>query len=164
MKAKNSKDVARGYVLFAVTIFCAIAAGVVCVWSFFLTADREVARMEIRSRQYDATFENQISLTERVDSLYNNIALLNSGRQFNELVLKNRISTQKMSLIGSVNGVNKSDALLYVRMTEQINSVLQVKDSIGLLTGQVNQVKGDLQRCIQDNRTASRKMIFNPQN
>lgn len=165
MKAKNSRDVARGYVLFAVAMFCAILTGLGCVWSFFKTADREVARMEVRSREYDVTFARQISLTERVDSLYNNIALLNSGQRFNEIVLKNRISTQKMQLIGALEGMDKGDALLYGKMSEHINTVLQTKDSIRMVSGQVEQVKGDLQRCIQDNRTASRRMIFsNPSN
>lgn len=164
MKARNSNEVARGYVLFAVSMLFAILVGLGCVWSFFMTADREVARMELRSREYDATFSRQIALTERVDSLYNNIALLNSGRQFNEIVLKNRISTQKMDLMRTLDDINQGDALLYGKMAENINTVLQVKDSISLVSGQVQQVKGDLQRCIQDNRTAARRMIFNTQN
>lgn len=121
--------------------------------------------MEMRSQEYDVTFARQIALTERVDSLYNNIALLNSGKRFNEGVLKNRISTQKMQLIGTLESINKSNALLYSKMSDQINTVLQTKDSIRMVSGQAEQVKEDLKRCIQDNRTAARRMIFtNPSN
>lgn len=35
MKAKNSREVARGYALFAVAMFCAILTGLGCVWAFF---------------------------------------------------------------------------------------------------------------------------------
>jgi hypothetical protein len=160
MKSKNIKEIRHGYLLFAVGMCCSIAVGFGCVWSFLLTADSEVARMEIRSGEYDVTFESQIALTERVDSLYNNIALLNSGKRMNEPVLHNRISTQKMNLIGTIASMDKRDALLYGLMSDRVNTILQMRDSIRLVSSQVEQMKGDLQRCIDDNRRATRRMIF----
>jgi biopolymer transport protein ExbB/TolQ len=161
MKAKNSKEVARGYLMFAIGICFSIAAGFICVWLFTVTADKEVARMEIRSREYDSAFARQLSLTDRVDSLYNNIALLNSGHRMNEAVLHNRISNQKMSIIGTIAEMDKRDVLLYGKMSEEVNLILQSKDSIRLVGSQVELIKSDLQRCIEDNRIATRKMIFN---
>lgn len=165
MKARNSKEVTRGYLLFAIAMCCTILTGIGCIWSFVLTAEREVARMDIRSQEYDAVFAQQIVLTEKVDSLYNNLARLNSGKRINEVLLQNKISTQKMNLIGILEQMNGDDALLYNKLSEQINPALQAKDSIRILNLQVEQVKADLQRCMQDNRTATRRMIFtNPAN
>lgn len=160
MKAKNSKDVRRGYLLFAVGMCCSILLGFWCVWSFLLTTDREVARMEVRSREYDVNFAAQIALTEKVDSLYSNIALLNSGQRMNEPVLHNRISTQKMNLLGSIDAMDENDALLYGKMSGRIDVILQTRDSIRLVGSQVEQVKDDLRRCIEDNRKATRRMVF----
>lgn len=160
MKAKNSKIVTRSYLLFALALCLSILMGVGCVWFFILTSNREVARIEVRSSEYDAAFERQVALAYRVDSLYNNMTLLNGDRRINELVLQNRISTQKMNLIGTLDKMDKEDALLYRKMSERINDILQVKDSIRLLNMQVEQTKTELQRCIVDNRAAARKMIF----
>lgn len=160
MRAKNSKDITKGYVLFAIAICCSILVGFGCVWLFVHTADREVAQMDTRSLEYDAAFARQIILTEKVDSLYNNLLMLNSDQRINEVVLQNRISTQKMNLISSLEQMENGDALLYEKMSDQINSMLQVKDSIRILDVQVELVKGELQRCIQDNRKATRRMIF----
>lgn len=160
MKAQNSRTVTRGYVLFAIALCCSIGVGVGCVWSFIRTSDREVARIELRSGEYDAAFERQIALTDKVDSLYYNLTLLNSDRQLNELVLQSRISTQKMNLLNTLNRMEDGDVLLYKKMSERINDILQVKDSIRLLRLQVEQTKGDLQRCIEDNRAATKNMMF----
>lgn len=160
MKAKNSKIVTRSYLLFALALSLSILMGVGCVCLFILTSNSEVARIEVRSREYDAAFERQVALAYRVDSLYNNMALLNGDRRINELVLQNRISTQKMNLIGTLERMEKADALLYQKVSERINDILQVKDSIRLLNMQVEQTKTELQRCIVDNRAAARKIIF----
>jgi hypothetical protein len=160
MKAKNSKAVTHGYLLFAVSLFCSILIAVGCVWFFILTSGSEVAHIEKRSLEYDAIFEQQIVLTDEVDLLYHNLALLNSDQRINELVLQNKISTQKMNLINSLNGMNDADALLYKKMSDKVNDILEVRDSIRIMRDEVNQTKRELQRCIQDNRDASRKMIF----
>lgn len=160
MKAKNSREVTRGYLLFTVAMCCSILTGAACMGAFIQTAEREVVRMDIRSQQYDASFARQINLTEKVDSLYYNLTLLNSNNRVNEVVLQNRISSQKMSLISTLDQLESGEALLYGKMSAQVNTVLQVKDSIRLLNSQVDMVKGDLQRCIQDNRAEARKMIF----
>lgn len=160
MKAKNSREVTRGYLLFTVAMCCSILTGAACIGALIQTAEREVVRMDIRSQQYDASFARQINLTEKVDSLYYNLTLLNSNNRVNEVVLQNRISSQKMSLISTLDQLESGEALLYGKMSAQVNTVLQVKDSIRLLNSQVDMVKGDLQRCIQDNRAEARKMIF----
>jgi hypothetical protein len=159
MKANNSKEVTRGYLLFALALSLAILVGTGCVWAFVLTSNREVARIEVRSAEYDAAFERQVALAYRVDSLYNNMSLLNTDRRINDLVLQNRISNQKMNMIGTLERMSKEDALLYLKLSERINDILQVKDSIRLLNLQVEQTKGDLQRCIVDNREAARRII-----
>lgn len=160
MKAKNSKEVMRGYLLFAFAICFSILTGVGCVWLFVRTASREVTCMDMRLKEYDAAFARQILLTEKIDSLYNNLMLLNSGQRINEIVLQNRISTQKMSLIWDLEQMESGDALLYDKLSDEINTMLQVKDSIRIVNNQVELVKGDLQRCMQDNREATRRMIF----
>jgi len=160
MKAKNSKTVTRGYVLFAVALFCSVLTAVGCVWSFIMTSNKEVTSIEKRSTEYDTAFEQQILLTEKVDSLYHNLTLLNSDRRINELVLQNRISTQKMNLISTLDKMTDGEALLYKKMSERVNNILELKDSIRIMRVEVDQTKSELQRCIEDNRNATRKMIF----
>lgn len=160
MRAKNSKAVTRGYVIFAVGLCFSILTGVGCIWSFVRTAENEVEQIEQKTKEYDLVHGQQLMLTGSIDSLYNNITLLNSDRRLNQLVLQTRISTQKMNLLGSLEQMNSGDVQLYSKLAEEINSVLQVKDSVQLLTRQVDTEKEALNRCIQDNRSATRQMIF----
>lgn len=160
MKAKNHKSVTQGYIHFTLFLFCSILVAVCCVWSFIGAASFEVARIEKQSQQYDAVFEQQIMLTDKVDLLYHNLSMLNSDQRINELVLQNRISTQKMNLVSTLDQIKVEDALLYREMSSKINKILNIKDSIRISNIKVEQIKGELQRCIQDNRKASKKAIF----
>ncbi len=160
MKAQNHKSVIKGYLLFSLLLFLSILTAIGCVWFFIQTASTEVARIEKRSQQYDVAFEQQIMLTEKVDLLYNNLDMLNSDQRINELVLQNRISTQKMNLVNTLEQIKEEDALLYREMSGRINGILGVKDSIRVAIIEVEQIKEELQRCIEDNRKASRKAVF----
>jgi len=160
MKAKNSKTVMQGYLLFAFGLCCSIIVGTGCIWLFIVTSNNELAKIERRSIEYDLAFARQISLTEKVDSLYYNLTLLNTDRRVNEVVLQNRISTQKMNLLNTLSQTENGEALLYQSMSGKINDIMEIKGSIRLLQLQVEQTRGDLQRCIQDNRNATRRMIF----
>ena len=160
MKAKNSKTVTRGYVLFAASLCCSILTGIGCIYSFARTAETEVAHIEQKTKEYDRVHARQLILTGSIDSLYNNIALLTPDRRLNQSVLQTRISTQKMNLAGSLEPMSASDVQLYGKLSSEINAMLQVKDSIRLVFQQVESEKAVLNRCIQDNRNASRQMIF----
>lgn len=162
MKAKNNTQVRRGYLLFAVAMCCSILTGFTCVWSFVATASREVARMEVRSREYDVIFARQISLTEKADSIYNSLTLLGVGQRINEAALHGRLSARKMSLMGTLGQLDDSDALLYGRLSEELSVILQVKDSIRAVGTQVELIKGELQRCMENNRRAARQLTINP--
>ncbi|MCC8035013.1 MAG: type VI secretion system transmembrane protein TssQ [Rikenellaceae bacterium] len=159
MNAKNSREVTKGYLWFTFAMCASILTGMVSLWCFLTTAGKEMEYINLRSGEYDAAFSNQIMLTEKVDSLYNNLTLLNSGQLVNQTVLYNRISNQKMNLLRVLEELADNDAVLYKSLSDNINDVLQVKDSIRLLDSQVELVKGDLQRCILDNRAATRRMF-----
>ena len=163
MKAQNHKSVVSGYLFFSISLFCSILTAVICVWFFTITSRSEVTHIEKRSIEYDKSFERQIMLTEKIDSLYSNLTMLNSGLKINELVLQNRISDQKMNLITIINNIDEGDVLLYKKMSDKINDILGVKDSIRVMRIEAEQIKSDLQRCIQDNRAATRKVMFNNQ-
>jgi len=159
MKAKNSESVTKGYVLFAIALSCSILVATGCVYSFVITSNKEIACIEKRSLEYDAAFERQVMLTDKVDSLYRDLALLNSSRRINELLLQNRISGRVMRLTDTINKQDAGEALLYQKMSSQINDLLEIKESIRVLHAQVEQTKSDLQRCIQDNRDVNRETI-----
>ena len=160
MRAKNSKEVTRGYLLFACGLFTSIIVGIVCVLCFINTASRDVAAIEERSVEYDAVFTRQIMLTEKVDSLYNGLIMLNADERINQALVQNRISTHKMELINMLDQMNSVDAILYRKLVNRINPMLQVKDSIRLLTNFEQSLKNDLRRCIQDNREATKRNLF----
>lgn len=160
MKAKNSKEVTRGYLLFALTISLAILTGTGCIYFLMHTAGKEVADIELRSSEYDSALIRQTAMGEKTDSLFNNLKLLNSEERINMIIIQNRISSQKMQILDILNQMNKEDAAIYQRMSDKINTVLQTKDSIRMLTVQEQLLKNELQRCMQDSRSTTRRMFL----
>lgn len=161
MKAKNNQEIKRAYQLFGLSLCLAILTGVGSIWFFLLASNREVGMIECRSEVYNRVFEQQVTLAVMVDSIYNNMVLLNSNRQLNEAVLQGRISSGKMQLQGSLMTMETGDMLLYNRLLECMAPILETKDSIRILTRQQEMVKAELGRCIEENRSATRKIIFN---
>lgn len=161
MKAKNSKEITRGYILFAAAMSLSILVGTGCIYFLVRTAGKEVAYIELRSAESDTAFTHQIALSEKTDSLFNNLILLNAEERINQIVIQNRISTQKMQMLNILNQLNENDAALYRRMSDRVNTVLQIKDSIRTMTVQEQLLKKELQRCMQDSRSTSRRRFLN---
>jgi hypothetical protein len=155
MEAQNSKKVARGYTLFTIAMCCSIMISVVCVWSFVITSNIEVTRIELRSMEYDRTLTQQITLAEKIDFIFANIKSLDDGG-INHAMVQGRVSMDKTELIGILNNLHAADISLYRKFHDIINPALQVKDSIRLLSFQEQQLRIDLQRCIQSNRNVTR--------
>ncbi|MDR1098297.1 MAG: type VI secretion system transmembrane protein TssQ [Tannerella sp.] len=154
MKAKNNREVTRCYLIFAWALSMAVLTGAGLFFCFIRTAQVEIDGIDAKSREYDVAYARQIALTEKVDSLFMMLSLLNSDGQVNEILLQNAVSTKKMKLISAMKPVNERDVLLYSRVSEKVNTVLQIKDSIRILRNRETLIRDELLRCMQDNRKA----------
>lgn len=160
MKAKNYKEVTLGYLRFFLGLLCTVTLAIFMAFCFVHTASVEVRQMALKTVEYDRINAVQQELVARVDTLNSYMVLLNSSEKINDVKLQNLISTKKMNLMNDLNRLPAKDTRLYRLLTSQINTFLNVKDSIHILSIQEDLVKVDLLRCIEDNKVASRKLTL----
>lgn len=118
----------------------------------------ESSKIESRSEVFDHTFALQVNVVERVDSLYNYIALINSDVRINNVAVLNTVSSRKMSLLNDLDKMDNRDVLLYKRLVNAVNKFLIIKDSIGIISNMEDISRQDLHRCITSDRQAAHKL------
>lgn len=158
MKAINHTSVFKGYLLFSACMALVVGLFVFMNYCFVSTARSEDVRIGTRSIVFDQTFDRQNRFVDQVDSLYNYMTLINSSYRVNDILVQNAVSTRKMQLLEGMEQLDRKDVLLYQNLMEKINKLLTVKDSIRILKKQEQTLKEDLQRCIDADRQAARKL------
>lgn len=158
MKPLNNKIVKRGYLNFSYFLVVCVAISVFSFYSFMKTASAEVKMIMAKTAEYDQVYTTELNMTVAVDSIYQYMTLLNSSSKINDLLLQSVVSSRKMQLQNTINGMNEPDFLLYKKLISNVNVFLGVKDSIRLATKEENIVREDLIRCVRENREVSRKL------
>ncbi|MBN2742504.1 MAG: hypothetical protein JXR39_01280 [Marinilabiliaceae bacterium] len=160
MRAKNIKDIIRGYFLFFSGLISSVGLAILVVCCFVHTTSVEVRHMARKTVEYDQMNLIQQVMVTRMDTLCHLMSLLNTSEKINEVKLQNLISTKKMNLMNDLIKLPERDIRLFQLVTSQINTFLNVKDSIRIMSTQEDLVKIDLMRCIEDNKKASRKLTL----
>ncbi|WP_455593512.1 type VI secretion system transmembrane protein TssQ [Bacteroides sp.] len=158
MKAINHTLVFKGYMTFSVCMALVVSLFMLMSYCFISTLMYESAKIETRAMVFDKVFSTQVAVVDRVDSLYNYMALINSSHKVNDVMIQNVASTKKMQLLDDIGNMNEKDVLLYKGLVTNVNKFLSVKDSIRILKNQEETLKEDLQRCIASEQQASRKL------
>lgn len=158
MKANNQNSITIAYFKFSIGLLALVAIAIIALVCFIDTARSELAKIEVKTDEYDKIHTTQLSIVNSVDSLCHYISLLNTSDKINDVALQNLISNRKMSLLNTISTIPEKDGVLYSRLANQINSFLGAKDSIRILTVQQQLVKTDLLRCVDDNKKATRKL------
>src|SRR5699024_4539047 len=152
MKAKNNKAVRTAYFQFSGYLILTVTLAVGSLYFFMKTSSIEVKRILVKTEEYDKRYSRQILLTESVDSIYQYLSLLNTSPKINDLLLQDVISNKKMRLLDKLNTMDTKDCMIYMDLIHNLNTLLQVKDSIRIMTIQEELVRGDLLRCVDENK------------
>ncbi len=158
MKAKNNSQIRSAYILFSISLICTAFTGLLSVFFFTKTAKAELALIGEKTHEYDRINAYQIDMVERLDTLYNYMQMLNTSEKINDVLLQNMISTKKMTLLNALDQMPGEDSFLFRKLAIQINTFLNVNDSIRLLSIEEELVKEELIRCIEDNKQLARKL------
>lgn len=158
MKAKNNKAVRTAYFQFSGYLILTVTLAVGSLYFFMKTSSIEVKRILVKTEEYDKRYSRQILLTESVDSIYQYLSLLNTSPKINDLLLQDVISNKKMRLLDELHTMDTKDCMIYKDLIHNLNTLLQVKDSIRIMTIQEELVRGDLLRCVDENKKTSRKL------
>ena len=160
MKAINHNSVYKGYLLFSVCMLITIAFSIFMSFCYVTTYTTEAAEIETRSKVFDQAFTAQVELVERIDSLYNYVALINSDVRINNTAVINAIKVKRSSLLNDLNKMREKDILLHKGVIVSVDQFIKTKDSIIIAARNEENIKAELQRCITSGRQTSRKLAI----
>ena len=158
MKAKNNREVKKGYFRFTGFLILIVSCTVCSLYGFMKTSSVEVDKILAKTEEYDQTYIRQLKLTESMDSVISYLSLLNTSPAINDLLLQNVISGKKITLLENMGTMNEKDCILYMRIATDLNTLLSIKDSIRITAMQADMVRSDLMRCVDENKQVSRKL------
>jgi hypothetical protein len=158
MKAKNNREVVRAIVKFSAYLLSSAGLAVCICASFMGTSSVETGQILEKSAQDDLLKMKQIVLTETVDSLYYYSTLINTGDSYiNHSSMLNMLSTK--SILFSENLEDTGDeCLIYRRLSARLGDFIHLKDSIRTAMLNLDVLRDEYIRCINNNRDMTRRL------
>lgn len=158
MKAKNSKEITAGYLKCSAGMLVSVLLAIASAYGLIATGKTEFTRIRVKTDEYDRIYRQQTELTNKMDSLYTYMSLFNSEQRINDVMLMSVIGSHKVEFTESLQRIDSKDVPMYRILSEELNRLMSLKDSIRVARTEKEMVGGDLQRCIRDNRQAVRKL------
>ncbi|NDV78479.1 type VI secretion system TssO [Dysgonomonas sp. 511] len=156
MRAKNHKEVTRGYLKFSGYLIACVVTGVLVYTCYIWTSNVEVNRIIEKTDEYDKIYVKQIDLTNRIDSLYQYTTLFNT--KYHDVHLHHLVSRHKQEILSVMDGMNSRDIRLYQKLMNEINVFLSVKDSISVIKGDEDFAKEELKTCRNKNTEVAQQI------
>jgi len=158
MRAKNHKDITRGYWKFSGYLVACVFTGILIYFCYLHTTKIEVGRIVDKTEEYDKIYVKQIDLSNRIDELYNHILMFNTNK--NDAHLLSSVSRQKQEILSMMDNMNNNDIRLYQKLMGEVNVFLGIKDSIRIAKEDEDMIKEDLMKCMDENKQTSRRLTI----
>ncbi len=165
MKPLNAPEISRRTLMFAFNFAFLLLVCILCMYTYFSIAEAEGILLVREANKYDQLAVKYESLSGQVDSMYLHMELLNSDRVTNNLELQRLISNEKENLSKTMlSGVGDTTVnfTAYKNLSKKINNILNIKDSIRLVSIDEEALRADLMTCITNNQQLKKKLQAPP--
>jgi hypothetical protein len=158
MRAKNHKDINKGYWKFSGYLISCVFTAVLTYFCYTWTSTIEVNRIVDKTEEYDKIYVKQMDLVSRIDSLYDYTTKFNTN--LNDAYLHHSVSRRKQEILSMMENMSGRDIRLYQKLMSEVNGFLSIKDSIRQTRTEEDLIKTDLLKCAEDNKQASRQLTI----
>ena len=158
MKAQNYKTIQKAIISFTLYLVASVVMATCFLFFFIKTSSAEVSKILEKVKDYDSIQSVQLDLKEKADSLYYYAYWLTIDPTINYRLMQNVLSERNMQFSNTLSTLPEKDGLLYRKLADQMTLFFQTKDSLMVATAELNSVRSDLMRCIDDNRKVTRRM------
>lgn len=158
MRAKNNREIRKGYLKFAFYLAACVMVAVLVFYSYIRTSTVEVIRIMAKTQEYDKIYIEQTELAGRIDTLYQYVSYFNTN--LNDVLLQSRVSRRKQEINSSMEQMSGRDIRLYQKLMSEVNTFLAAKDSIRSLRQEEELLRKDLKKCMEDNKQANRRVTL----
>jgi hypothetical protein len=162
MKPVNSSDLRSAYIRFILYFAALVAFSILTLYFFFLTSNREVTMLNERVKQSDNLVAIRSDINNNFDIILQRMQQLsqytkmNAEEMNNQTLLLNDIQESNLKIQDKLhqNPVPLKSFELYKRLSDNISTVANVKDSLYTTRFQIESLRSQLESCNRTNRSA----------
>lgn len=151
MKPLNAPDIATAYFRFLGQFLLLMLSVVLVVYAFLHTFTEQTRRLRDYRDQYARVLFVQRQMGQKTDSIYADLSVLNTKLvgAGAERLIEQRVLHQKDELDAMLNHkyLHSQPHEAYRRVTDCVNEMLVLKDSIHNVEGRIREVRYDLRDC-----------------
>ncbi len=150
MKSLNHKEISRAFNRFLVWFAGLLVLTTACVYSCQRTSEQQATQLIRQKEAFDRYYIIDATLSDRVDSLYTYMSMLNTSQIRNDRQMQRLITKKKEEFIRQVNQEQQTQKYftVYNRLLGHINEMLLVKDSLNRAILQESDMREDLKNCL----------------
>lgn len=152
MKSLNHKQINQASNQFMAWLFSLLIVITACVYCFMKASTNQFSRLVQQKEAFDQVFRNDALLSEKVDSLYAGMDLLNTGKIQSDRQMQRIITRQKevATRMASQQQKNQPYFVVYNRLFGHINEMLLLKDSLSKAMVEESDLRDELNRCLKE--------------
>jgi hypothetical protein len=162
MKSHNYKQVKSRTLIFWTYFIILTFFAFLPVFCFVKSYEIQKEYINFDINNYKELLNKQLVLQQKIDSLYNDMALLNSGKVENNLFLEYYIAENKDKIDKVIDKDSTVEFKHYAFLMDNINNMLKLKDTIRVISNKEQLAYKDLLECINKTRKIKKDISYDP--
>lgn len=166
MKPINAIELKRAYQLFSLNFIILLACSLICLCLFFSARNYEYHLLEQQADQSTQLLSKRKDINTQLDlillrfnqlSKFNSITSEEMDNQVNMLEDIQNANAKIKDIIKDQQS-NASSFLLYKKMTDDVEQMAGIQDSLSNTRFQIESIKAQLESCVKTSRSAENKL------
>lgn len=162
MKTLNNTEVNYATCIFWISFALLISLTYLPVYFFFKSCKAQNEYITQDLNNYKQLLNKHQLLKVKIDSLYNELALLNTGKVGSDLMLEKYIADNKNEVIKAIGTDSLTEFKHYALLVANIDNILKQKDTILQVTNKEQLASADLRECMNKTRKVKQDLSFDP--
>lgn len=162
LKKLNFKEVRRATTMFWCTFLLLLIFSIIPVYFFLKSYQSQNDYIVKDINSYKELLNKHQLLKQKIDSVYNQLSLLNTGKVSNDLFLEKYIADNKNEIVRIIGDDSTKDFKQYGYLMNNIEGILKQKDTLIGISNRESLALSDLMDCMNKTRKVKKDLSFDP--
>ena len=159
MQALNRKEINKKAIHFWIIFLMFVIYTHILIYFFIWSSQKQNTVFASDLTDYKKILNKQTILSNKIDSLYLQTSYLGTEAVSNQFFLEQLVANQKNAINKFIDKDSAQHFAAYTCLTEHLNDILIIKDSIIKVSDQESFVKNDLIKCIEENKKSKADIV-----
>lgn len=161
MKPLNLSEIRKKSRIFLLYFSFLMSIFIVSIYGFYAHADTQNGLIDEKARDYKRIIGKHYQLSPKIDTAYYHLTLLNTEKVENDMFLEKHMSDNKDQIVKLI-GQDSADFAVYRRITDHMNNMLLLKDSINRALDMKERTRKELLDCMSKSKKLSKEIQRDP--